>query len=189
VDKSFAELYELYVSDVYRLVLRLIGDVTEAEDLTAETFVRAYHGWSELLQPDRARAWLFQIAYNLCMDAMRRQQRMNIISLNDETAVVGAVGEPPLLVTLESDAPLPSEGVLRQEIADFLQGVLLQLSPLYRAAIVMGELEEMSNQKIANVLHRSATAVKSLRQRARKALRDEVLRALKRRGAKIEDLL
>ncbi len=67
MDESFEEIYEQYVADIYRFALRLIGNVTEAEDLTAETFVRAYHGWSQRLQPDRVRSWLFHIAYRLCV--------------------------------------------------------------------------------------------------------------------------
>jgi hypothetical protein len=42
VDASFAEAYAKYVEDVYRFILRLVGNVTEAEDLTADTFLRAY---------------------------------------------------------------------------------------------------------------------------------------------------
>jgi len=184
VDASFAEVYERYVEDIYRFTLRLMGNVTQAEDVTAQTFLRAYQGWSQLLQPDRVRSWLFQIAHNLCVDAMRRNQRVNTVSLDDTTASEVM----HFLTTGASDTPLPLEGVMRQEIADFLQDALLRLRPLERTVLVLGELEGMSNREIAQTIKRSVTAVKSLRQRARKALRDEVLRTLKDRGATIDDL-
>ena len=51
MDNSFIEVYELHVDAIYRFIHRLLGNPTDAEDMTAETFLRAYQGWSELLDP------------------------------------------------------------------------------------------------------------------------------------------
>ena len=47
MDETFIEVYESHVDAIYRFVLRLLGNPTDAEDMTAETFLRAYQGWTE----------------------------------------------------------------------------------------------------------------------------------------------
>ncbi|MDE0506488.1 MAG: hypothetical protein OXI86_20635 [Candidatus Poribacteria bacterium] len=55
VGVSFIEAHELHVDAIYRFILRLLGNPTDAEDMTAETFLRAYQGWPELLDPAAVR--------------------------------------------------------------------------------------------------------------------------------------
>ena len=185
VEASFTEAYELHVDAIYRFILRLLGNPTDAEDMTAETFLRAYQGWSELFNPTSVRAWLFRIAYNGCIDLMRQRQRYRTIPL-DITAVDEMTQTFTNLATL-TETPL--KGLIRSESAEFLQAALLQLRPIDRTVLVLGELEDTPNREIAEIVQRSETAVKSLRQRARKALHDEVLRLLRQRNTSLKDLL
>ncbi len=184
MEASFTEAYELHVDVIYRFILRLLGDPTDAEDMTAETFLRAYQSWSELLDPASVRAWLFRIAYNGCIDLMRQRQRYGTIPLDITTV-------DEMTQTFTSPATsmeTPLKGLIRSESAEFLQAALLQLRPIDRTVLVLGELEGTPNREIAEIIQRSETAVKSLRQRARKALRDEVLRLLKQRNTSLKDL-
>ena len=181
---SFTEAYELHVDAIYRFILRLLGNPTDAEDMTAETFLRAYQSWSELLDPASVRAWLFRIAYNGCIDLMRQRQRYRAIPLD-----ITAVDEMTQAFTSPATSTeTPLKGLIRSESAEFLQAALLQLRPIDRTVLVLGELEGTSNREIAEIVQRSEIAVKSLRQRARKALRDEVLRLLKQRNTSLKDL-
>ena len=151
--------------------------------MTADTFLRAYQGWSELLDPASVRAWLFRIAYNRCIDLMRQRQHQ-AIPLN-----ITAVDEMTQAFTSRATSTeTPLKGLIRSESAEFLQEALLQLRPIDRTVLVLGELEDTPNREIAEIVQRSETAVKSLRQRARKALRDEVLRLLKQRNTSLKDL-
>jgi RNA polymerase sigma-70 factor (ECF subfamily) len=184
VEASFTEAYELHVDAIYRFILRLLGNPTDAEDMTAETFLRAYQGWSELLEPASVRAWLFRIAYNGCIDLMRQRQRHQTIPL--DTTVVDEMTQAFSIPVASTESPLKQ--LIRSESAEFLQEALLQLRPIDRTVLVLGELEGTPNREIAKIVQRSETAVKSLRQRARKALRDEVLRLLKQRDTSLKDL-
>ena len=184
MEASFTEAYQLHVDAIYRFILRLLGNPTDAEDMTAETFLRAYQGWSELLDPESVRAWLFRIAYNRCIDLIRQRQRYQTIPL-DTTTVDEMTQEFTLPVDL-TESPL--KGLIRSESAELLQEALLRLRPIDRTVLVLGELEDTPNREIAKIVQRSETAVKSLRQRARKALRDEVLRLLQERNTSIEEL-
>ena len=184
MEASFTEAYELHVDAIYRFILRLLGNPTDAEDMTAETFLRAYQGWSELLEPASVRAWLFRIAYNGCIDLMRQRQRHQTIPL--DTATVDEMTQAFSIPVASTESPLKQ--LIRSESAEFLQEALLQLRPIDRTVLVLGELEGTPNREIAKIVQRSETAVKSLRQRARKALRDEVLRLLKQRNTSLKDL-
>ena len=82
MDETFIEVYESNVDAIYRFVLRLLGNPTDAEDMTAETFLRAYQGWTELLDPAAVRSWLFRIAYNGCIDLLRQRQQRPAISFD-----------------------------------------------------------------------------------------------------------
>ncbi len=181
---SFTEAYELHVDNIYRFILRLLGNPTDAEDMTAETFLRAYQGWSELLDPAAVRSWLLRIAYNGCIDLLRRRQQHPTISF-DKTATE----ETAQMLTIPvASTESPLKQLIRAESKEFLQEALLRLRPIDHTVLVLGELEDMPNREIAQIIQRGEIAVKSLRQRARNALRDEVLRLLKQRGISIEDL-
>lgn len=181
---SFIEAYELHVDTIYRFIFRLLGNPTDAEDMTAETFLRAYQGWSELLDPEALRSWLFRIAYNACIDLLRRRQQHPTISF-DKTATEETA---QMLTIPEASTESPLSRLMHNESAEFLHAALLQLRPIDRTVLVLGELEDMPNREIAQIIQRSEIAVKSLRQRARNALHNEVLRLLKQRGISIEDL-
>ena len=184
MEASFTEAYELHVDAIYRFILRLLGNPTDAEDMTAETFLRAYQGWSELLDPASVRAWLFRIAYNRCIDLMRQRQRHQTIPLDTTT-----VDEMTQTFTIPMDSTeAPLKELIRSESEELLQEALLRLRPIDRTVLVLGELEDTPNREIAKIVQRSEPAVKSLRQRARKALRDEVLRILQERNISLKEL-
>ncbi len=184
MNQSFTEVYDLHVDAIYRFIHRILGNPTDAEDMTAETFLRAYQGWSELLDAAAVRSWLFRIAYNGCIDLLRQRQQHPTISFERTTSEEMAEVLTIPLASTES----PIGRLMRVENKEFLQAALLQLRPIDRTVLVLGELENVPNREIAQIIQRSEIAVKSLRQRARHALRDEVLRLLKQRGISIEDL-
>ncbi len=162
-----------------------MGNTEDAEELSAETFLRAYQNFSQLRDISKASAWLHRIAYNLCVDTVRKRDKIQYIYLdNDQTQEVLSI-----LETLHSDAPIPPVIAEKREVAAFMQGALSRLAPDYQAVLILGELEGKRNTEIAEILGRSQKAVKSLRQRARKALKKEVLKSLQRRNTDLKDFL
>ena len=181
----FECLYRTYIAQIYAFILRFMGNVDDAEELAAETFLRAYQKISQLRDISKASAWLHKIAYNLCVDTIRKRDRIQYVYLdNDQAEEVLSI-----LETLASDAPIPPVLAENQEVAEFMQSALSRLSPDYQAVLILGELEGKRNAEIANILGRSQKAVKSLRQRAKKALKQEVLKSLQRRNADLKDFL
>ena len=140
---------------VLALARRVLGDPTEAEDVTQETMLRMWKiapDW----QADQAAlgTWLYRVANNLCIDRLRRRRRRSDAEVPD----------------LPDDSP----GVLHRleagDRATALQAALADLPDRQRIAVVLRHFEDRSNPEIAAVLETSVEAVESLLARARRDL-------------------
>ena len=181
----FECLYRIYIAQIYAFILRFMGNADDAEELAAETFLRAYQKISQLRDISKASAWLHKIAYNLCVDTIRKRDKIQYVYLdNDQAEEVLS-----MLETLASNTPIPPVLAENQEVAAFMQSVLSRLSPDYQAVLILGELEGRRNAEIAKILGCSQKAIKSLRQRAKKALKREVLKSLQQCNADLKDFL
>jgi RNA polymerase sigma-70 factor, ECF subfamily len=145
---AFDELYERYAREVYRFSLYLSADRSLAEDITSETFVRAWTSDSPLRMPT-VKAYLLTIARNLFVEELRRRSKQ--AELSDELPVAGSLAE-------------------RTEHNDVLDRVAAELQRIPegdRAALLMRVLDEMKYEEIARALGISLTAVKARIFRAR----------------------
>jgi RNA polymerase sigma-70 factor (ECF subfamily) len=147
-----------YLPRVYRFALRLTGSRQEAEDLTQETFLRAWRRRGHLRDPDRARVWLFTIAKNLWNDRLRRKGR-----------------RPTLVEPLEEDPPstaaAPDHDVMVREDLRRVLEAMDSLPARQREVLYLRACEELSLSEIAAVLGISSEAAKASLCEARKRLR------------------
>jgi RNA polymerase sigma-70 factor (ECF subfamily) len=149
---AFRELYERYYRDVYRFALFLAGDVGRAEDLAADTFVRAWSARDRIRQ-DTVRAYLLTITRNLHRDALRAARTH--VALDDRMAD-GAPG---------ADVHVERASTLRQ-----VRARLRSVRRSDRRALLLYVMRDMSYPEIAAALGISVGAVKSRIFRAREAL-------------------
>jgi RNA polymerase sigma factor (sigma-70 family) len=152
-DRAFERLYARYVREVYRYVLGVLRNPSEAEDVTQTTFLNAYRAIQAGADPQRPHNWLIAIAHNACRSrarfAMRRPK------------------EVPLDAFVEQLAVPESEGLNVRE----LLRALGRLPFNQREALTMREFEGRSYPEIAESLGVTIPAVESLVARARSALR------------------
>ena len=73
-------LFETYHDRIYHYILGMVKNPAEAEDLTQETFLRAYRHGDSLRDPEAVRGWLYRISTHVCLDRLR--QRKSLISLD-----------------------------------------------------------------------------------------------------------
>ncbi len=143
------ELYRRYSPDVFRFAFWLSGDRSEAEDITSETFVRAWAG-AEDLRMSTVKAYLIAIARNLFLQRRRRSK-----------------GHCELDASLADPGPGPDRQV---ELQDELHAALARLQTLPetdRAALLMHAELELPYEEIARALGLSLSAVKVRVHRAR----------------------
>ena len=149
---NFQDLYESYANEVYRFTLWLTGDQSEAEDITSETFIRAWVHKSKI-RTETLKAYLFTISRNIYLQHQRKKKRQ---------------------VVLEDVHPDPAPGPDIQIESQFkLQSVhkILQTLPeIDRTAFVLRVQHEFPYEEIARILELSLTATKVKVYRVRKKL-------------------
>ncbi len=158
--EAFGQLYDRYVDTVYRFVYYRLGDRTQAEDLTSETFLRALRRISTVHEQGRdIGAWLVTIARNLVLDHVKSAQYRlcvpteEIVEAHLEQA--GDTTEAAVLAGIDQRA--------------LLEAVRL-LSPEQQESIVLRFFQGLSLAETAEVMGRNAGAVKALQHRAMQRL-------------------
>lgn len=151
---AFGELYDKYVDVVHRYVLHRLGDRVIAEDLTSETFLRAFRRISSISYQGRdVGAWFVTIARNLVLDHLKSSR----FRLEVNTA------DPDDVRRVQSG---PEAAVLARAITDELVRAIAQLGDDQRECVVLRFLQGLSVAETAAAMNRSEGAIKALQHRA-----------------------
>lgn len=141
----------------FGVALRVLGNRTEAEDITQEAMMRLWRmapNWQS--GQAQVSTWVYRVVMNLCID-LKRRQRGGFLDLD-------AVPEP------EDDAKSAVDQLQENARFDALQAALMQLPPRQRQAVVLRHLEGLSNPEIAAIMEIGIEAVESLTARGKRAL-------------------
>src|SRR5579875_1834877 len=155
----FALLIERYKDAVQNLAYRMLNNVTEAEDVTQETFVRAYTQLATYKPTHKFSTWLLSIASHLAIDQLRRR-RFLALPLEDV----------PFLEWITDLGIGPEQSALDGEQQDEIQAYLQRLHSKYRAVIVLRYWYDLSYEEIATALNLTPALVKARLHRARELL-------------------
>ena len=155
--RGFERLVERYRDVVHRVATRITGE-DEADDVSQDTFLRAYHRLARYRGDGAFRAWLLQIAHNTALSAAERRQ-------------VGAVA----LAELDEDEPptvpaTPADHVEARERRRRLDVKVKGLSPQHRTVLVLRDIEGLSYHEISQVTEAPIGSVKARLHRARSEL-------------------
>jgi RNA polymerase sigma factor (sigma-70 family) len=156
---SWEELVRDHSARVYRLAYRLTGNRPDAEDLTQDVFVRVFRSLHRF-QPGTFEGWLHRITTNLFLDSARRRQKIRFDGLADGSAE-----------RLPSALPSPSEQLADADLDHDVAAALAALSPEFRAAVVLCDIEGLSYEEISAVLDVKIGTVRSRIHRGRAQLR------------------
>lgn len=165
-ERAFDALMARYKRPVLSFVYRMLGDMTEAEDVAQSVFAGAY--WS-LLKPAFRQAdakfstWLFRVARNAALDSLRHTRRHPAQSL----ATLDSGGE-----SIAADGRTAREDVAARETGARIAAAVARLPPNQRTALVLAEYEQLSCADIAAIMDCSPKSVEALLYRARQSLRD-----------------
>jgi RNA polymerase sigma-70 factor (ECF subfamily) len=171
-DDEAAAFEELVAQFQHRLVAvmhHLIGNADEAEDLAQEVFLRVYRARKKYHPRCKFSTWLFTIANNLALNALRSRQRKPVVPLPAQDS--GPLGPRPAEQLVPDHGSGPVQKVQRQEVAAQVRRALETLNERQRMAVVLNKFEDMNYAEIAEVMGLTVKAVKSLLSRARMNLR------------------
>lgn len=179
---AFGQIVVRFQDRLYNAILRMVGDVEEARDLTQETFTRALVKIDSFRGDAGPYTWLFRIAVNLSISQLRKVSRHRTFSINASVSSNGhgfGAGDENQASALadrlaEKRDPSPPEQAEQRECAQQVLDALGRLDAEYRAILVMRDVEGFDYQQMAEVLGLPLGTLKSRLFRARLALRDEL---------------
>jgi RNA polymerase sigma-70 factor, ECF subfamily len=182
-DSSFELLLRKYRSPLINFLFRMVRDSAVAEDLAQEVFLRVYRARNRYSPSAKFTTWIFRIATNLALNALRdRRYRRMEISM-DQTADVD--DDQPRLEIADAH-PSIEDYLMARDRASLIRRAIESLPEKQRAAVFLHKYQEMDYDEIAKVLGCSESALKSLLFRAYETLRVELAPLMARGGHKLE---
>lgn len=158
---AFSELVKRYTQAIYNVTYRYTNDAHEAENLTQETFLRAWNALPRIALDKPLKPYFVKIAVNLCHDWAAQNKLANNTPLEAE----GDIDFPD-----ETGDPL--RAVSEQELREQVRTILELLPPLYRTVITLRYTEEMSYDEMAAALDLPINTIRTHLHRAKSRLRD-----------------
>jgi RNA polymerase sigma-70 factor (ECF subfamily) len=168
---AFQDIHDRFRPKILRYLRRMLGD-TDAEDVCQEVFMKVDRALPGFRGESSLTTWIYRIATNAALDHVRsasfRQAQANVESSDDD----GLTDDPGAGRTEATH--LPDTLLVRKDMNDCIRGIVDGLPEVYRTALVLSDLEELTNAEIAGVLSISLDAVKIRIHRARTRLRKEM---------------
>ncbi len=162
-EEAFAALFETHKRRVYSLCLRMIGNPTEAEDLTQEAFLQLFRKISTFRSESAFSTWLHRLAVNVVLMHLRKKG-LNQISL-DETE--NSQGEP-----IKRDYGDEDRRLVGSIDRIGLNRAIAELPPGYRTVFILHDVEGYEHNEIAEIMNCSIGNSKSQLNKARLKLRE-----------------
>ena len=163
---AYGELVQQYQKRVFALAVRMCPTPELAEEAAQEAFLAAWQGLPFFRGGSAFATWLYRLTSNACVDLLRKENRHQGPSLDDE-AVSAEVPDP---------TPTPEKAVEQQELRRQIEAGLQTLSPEHREVLILREIQQLSYDEIADVLSLDLGTVKSRINRGRRQLREFLLK-------------
>lgn len=152
---DFDCIIEEYSNPIFRYCFRMLRNKYEAEDALQEIFIKAYKSFINEANIINVSPWLYRIAYNHCLNIIRRRRLLEFINLTDEIL--------PEQASLEDD-------IVYDELSEELKLALSKLSPVQRTVIILKVIEEMEYKDIGDIIGKKDENVRKIYERAKNKL-------------------
>lgn len=164
---AFTELVRRYEGKVYQLALRLTGNDMDAMDVIQDVFLSVYQKIHTFRGHAAFSSWLYRITANAAFAKLNQRKRAAAVSIDDVL---------PVVEEKASDGPSewfqkPDVALFSQETRSALEDAINGLPDDFRTVVILRDVQDLSNQEVADILNLSIPAVKSRLHRARLALR------------------
>jgi RNA polymerase sigma-70 factor (ECF subfamily) len=171
-ESAYEKLIAMYQQPVYNLVYRLLNDPCDGCDVVQEVFVKIFRNIKAFRGQSSLKTWVYRIALNEAHNRRRwfGRHKRHEVDLERDDAMAGL----SLQDTLPDSGSSPFELALSVEAQKLIEEALQALSPSFREAVVLRDVEELSYEEIADVLGINIGTVKSRILRGREALRKEM---------------
>ena len=160
VKYSFETIVEEYGDFVYNLTYRILGNPADAEDAAQEAFLAAYRNFDRFRGESKVSTWLYRIATNAALMRLRKDRNKRTLT---------QTGYDDMQLASPTDGP--EKLALNSELREHLEGGLDQLPPNLKAAVVLRDVQGLSNEEAAEIVGISVSSLKARLHRGRILLR------------------
>jgi RNA polymerase sigma-70 factor, ECF subfamily len=179
-EHAYEQLLSRFQQPVYTLALRLLSDPAEACDVVQEVFLKVFRNIGSFRGQSSLKTWIYRITVNEAHNARRwffRHRRKEVeLDINPEDARNWKENIPDANRS-------PFDEAFDSEQHVMIEAALDRINPIFREAVVLRDITDMSYEQIAEVVGVSLGTVKSRILRGREALREELAGSLKTRPA------
>ena len=167
-EQAYETLISRFQQPVYNLVLRLLNDPSDACDVAQEVFLKVFRNIGAFRGDSSLKTWIYRIAVHEAYNYRRWFTRHRRKEVGLETGEEGLCNYGDVL---PDPGRTPYELALNEERHKVLEAALQDLNPIFRSAVILRDMEDMSYEEIADVLEISLGTVKSRIVRGRDGLR------------------
>lgn len=167
-EQAFEELIARHQARILGTVAKMLGNATDAEDISQQVFVRVWQSASRYQPTAKFTTWLLTITRNLVFNEMRRLRRAKFVPMDVETE-----DHAPRDIADETN-PDAAQAAATADLQVAISRAIATLPEQQRLALILRRYEELSYEEIAAVLKTSVPSVKSLLFRARTMLKDQL---------------
>jgi len=172
---AFEAFFDRYADRIYGFGLKVCGQDEDAREILQDTLVRALRSLKDVKHAKAIPRWLFRVATNACLMKRRGQHAEDREIPLDELMPERRDGK---ILPVHDWSLDPDEEMRRQEEKRLLKETVTELPPHYRVVLVLRDMEEMSNQEVADILQIPVSTVRMRLHRARLLVRRELSRRL-----------
>ncbi|MCH1624593.1 RNA polymerase sigma factor [Ferdinandcohnia quinoae] len=152
--------YEQYSDSLFKYICMMTRDYQEAQDLTQETFIKAYNKYEFFEGRANVKTWLFSIAHNVTVDFLRKRKPLRMIEV--------------LFQAMKDHSPLPEDIIEMNDSIRELYKALGNMKASYREVIILRKIKEFSIQETSQILNWPESKVKITLHRALPVLEQQL---------------
>jgi RNA polymerase sigma-70 factor (ECF subfamily) len=171
IDSAYEELIDKYEQPVYNIAYRLLGNQTDACDVAQEVFLKIFRGVGAFREQSSLRTWVYRIAVNEAHNHRRWFSRhcQHEVPMERET-----MDHESSFEFAQDQGRSPYEQAVSSETRILIEQALTRINPIFRTAVVLRDIQNLSYEEISEILQVSLGTVKSRILRGREALRREL---------------
>ncbi len=167
---AFGTLVASYEKFIFNVACKMFSNSEDAADIAQEALIKAYKNIDKFDFNSSFSTWLYRITVNACIDEMRRRKEKDNISIDAEDEESG------LTLQIEDTSLGAEERVIQNETVSEVRMAIDKLSEEHKTVIILRDLQDMTYEQVAQTLDLSIGTVKSRLARARKSLKDIILK-------------
>lgn len=179
--EAFAGFVQSFRARLAHYTFLMCGQREDAEEVAQETLLRVFERIDSLREPAHLKAWVFRIARNECLMKRRKSVYAPAVELSLDDLKPNPT-EDRRGIEIADWSALPEDALLDAELRNALTAGIQSLPEIYRAVVLLRDVEELSTEETAEVLDISTDAVKTRLHRGRLALRQHIDRYLRSAG-------